>query len=219
MPDWASTLLGVAVGGALAFLTAIVAEQRRHGTEAASERRRSLATYLGRLYIVVGFMIQWPDELPPNMLERLRSVTLGQSARFRTRDWIQTQRALRKVFGEDLYEPLYRFTESYADLQLLPLDQEVRHKIVATTSYVERLAQSRSPKTRSEWPAIRRALLEAIAASGDTAAIEAAEPSQSAAVAAAEVTPTPTRPFRVLAVTLLGVGFATARIKHLLRQS
>jgi hypothetical protein len=205
------------------FLGAIVLEERRHRAEAAATRRSLLATYLGRLYVVVGFMSQWPDELPESLLERLRRATFEQSVRVRARDWIRTQRELRETFGEALYDPLYRFTESYADLQLLPLRQEVRDEVRATAGYVERLAKSRSASTLNEWPALRRRLLEAIGASGDTAAIEAVKATEAAAEIAqttSEVSPPRmAHPYAALTLTLLGLGVARSQLKHLLRRA
>lgn len=181
MPVWVSTLLGVGVGALLTYLGTALVESRRRGDDAAAERRRVLAQYLGRLYNVVGTISQWPQELPPSLLERLRAATWERSARVRMNDWIRSQRKMRKVFGDNLYEPLHRFTESYAALQLLTLEPSVRREIEATTDYVERLAVDRSETTLAEWETRRARLLEAIGAAGDAAAIEAAKPAARAA--------------------------------------
>lgn len=186
MPVWVSTLLGVGVGALLTYLGTALVESRRRHDDAATERRRALAQFLGRLYNVVGTISQWPQELPPSLLERLRAATWERSARVRTNDWVRSQRRMRKVFGDNLYEPMHRFTESYAALQLLTLEPSVRREIEATTDYVERLAKDRSETMQAEWGTRRARLLEAIGAAGDAEAIEAAKPAARAADRLAE---------------------------------
>ena len=175
MPGWASTLLGVGIGALLTYVLTLRIELRRRKDDAAAERRKALAEYLGRLYIVVGTVSQWPQELPPSLLERLRAATWERSARVRTNDWLRSQRRMRETFGENLYEPLHRLTESYATLQLLQLAPTVRREVAATTDYVEHLAKDRSAEMLAEWETRRARLLEAIGATGDAEAIEAAK--------------------------------------------
>ena len=79
-----------------------------------------------------------------------------------------------------MYEPLYRFVEASAHLQVLPLDEDVYRAVGDANSYVERLAQERSEEVIDEWRQVRKRLLEAIAASGDGAVLEAAEAAQAA---------------------------------------
>ena len=180
MPIWAATLLGVGVGGVIAYLSSLHIETLRRRKEARQEQRSALATYLGRLYVVVGFMIQWPQEEPPSEIEHVRRSTLERSERIRRRDWIRAQQKLREVFGDDVYEPLYRFVEASAHLQILPLDEDVCRAVGDANSYVERLAQERREEVIDEWRQVRKRLLEAIAASGDGAVLEAAEAAQAA---------------------------------------
>jgi hypothetical protein len=180
VPIWAATLLGVGVGGAIAFLNSLYVEMLRRRKAEQQERRSTLATYLGRLYVVVGFMIQWPQEISPSALERVRRSTLERSARTRTRVWIRGQQHLREVFGNDVYKPLYRFVEASAFLQILPLDEDVHAAVGEANSYVEKLAHDRSDEVVDEWRRVRKRLLEAIAASGDGGVLEAAEAARAA---------------------------------------
>jgi hypothetical protein len=178
MSLWASTLLGVVVGALLTYLIAVRSEAERRGEAARRERREALAELLGCLYSLVGFMREWPEELPPSLLERAHRETVGRSARMRTRDWVITQKRLREVLGDNLYEPVYRFTFIYARLQLLEIDASVRVAVEAAAAYVERLAKHRDPETLELWMTIRMELLRAIANSGDSSAIDAAAPAE-----------------------------------------
>lgn len=194
MPGWASTLLGVVVGAVLAYGASVMLERKRRASDARAGRRTALAVFLGRLYILVGWMSQWPEELPPSVIERVRAQTIEKSARIRMNDWVTTQRRLREVLGENLYDPLHRFTEAVAVIQLIELDPRVRSAINEAVDYIERLTKHRDEATLEAWPPLRRRLLDAIAASGDAPVIDAAEPSEtihetdpiSAAVAATD---------------------------------
>jgi hypothetical protein len=181
MPVWASTLLGVAVGGVLAFVGAIWLEVRRGQAERAKERRDALATYLGWLSISVSFVGQWPEVPPPSPLARFRKATLERSPHIRLEDWRRAQEGMRRAFGPNPYEPLYNLVQAFARLTLLPLDPDVRSALSATFEYIERLAEDRSVNTLSEWPLLRRRLLDAISLSGDFVAVEATEPAEAVA--------------------------------------
>ncbi len=185
MPVWASTLLGVVVGAGLAYGGSLLLERRRRTADATAERRSALALFLGRLYILVGTLSQWPEELPPNIIERLRANTLEKSAHVRATDWVTTQKRLREVLGDNLYDPLHRFTEAVAVLQLIDLKPEVRAAVDSSVDYVERLSRHRDTETIEAWPPLRRRLLDALAASGDAPVITAATPAK----VASEITP------------------------------
>lgn len=180
MPAWAATLVGVGVGGIIAYLNSLYIETVRRRRRARRDRRAALTTYLGRLYVVVGFMTQWPEELPPSALARFRASTVERSRRVRTHDWIRAQQRLREVFGESLYTPLFRFVEASAPLQVLELDEDVHEAVANANAYMERLARDRSEGVLDEWPRVRRRLLDAIAASGDGAVLEAAKAARTA---------------------------------------
>jgi hypothetical protein len=174
MPAWASTLLGVALGAGLTYLVSIRIESSRRREIESRERRAALATYLARLTIVVSFVQQWPEELPPSALERVREATFERSARVRSSDWIRTQKEMRKVLGDEPYRPLYRLIEAYTELRFVGLRESVWREVVASMNYVERLAKDRSEAALDAWPEIRKALFGAIRAAGDEIAIESA---------------------------------------------
>jgi hypothetical protein len=186
MPVWASTLLGVIVGAALAYGASQRIEGQRRAGDAAAARRSALAVFLGRLYILVGTLSQWPEELPPNIVERIRSNTIEKSARVRVADWITTQKKLREVLGDDFYAPLHRFLEAAAVLEFIELHPQVRARINDAVDYIERLAKNRDNETLEAWFALRERLLAALAANGDAPVIEAAALNESFLSAAPE---------------------------------
>jgi hypothetical protein len=179
VPGWASTLLGVGAGGLLTYLAAVRLETLRRRADEKRERRQALAEYLGRLAIAFSTVSAIPEELPLSPIAQFRKATLEKSARIRERDWMKTQKGLREYLGENFYEPLHRLVESYARLQLLGLDERVLEQVEETFEYVGlRVGRDRSEKTLSEWPEVRRKLLEAITLSGDAVAIRAVEKAQ-----------------------------------------
>jgi hypothetical protein len=115
------------------------------------------------------------------VIQRVRTQTIEKSARVRTNDWITSQRRLRAVLGDNLYDPLHRFTEAVAVIQLIELDSRVRSVVNEAVDYVERLTKHRDKDTLDAWRPLRRRILDAIAASGDAPVIEAAESSESIA--------------------------------------
>jgi len=178
MPIWASTLLGVLVGGGLTYIVSVRVEMARRAEELRRERRKALALYLGRLTIVIAFIRDFPEELGPSWRERARAATIERSARIRMSDWVYSQKQLREVFGPDLYRPLHQLIESYSQLRFVGLDPPVWHEVVRNIEYVERLGHDRSPEALEEWGPMRRRLLDVIRESGDQVAIEAAEPAE-----------------------------------------
>jgi hypothetical protein len=174
MPEWASTLIGVAVGAGLTYLLSIRIEANRRAATERRERRAALAKYLGRLAIVVSSVQQWPEELPPSVRERIRKATFERSARVRAADWINTQKAMRDVLGDDPYRELYRLIEAYSELRFVGLEDSVWREVVASMNYVERLAKDRSEAALDAWLDVRKSLFEAIRAAGDEVAIESA---------------------------------------------
>src|SRR2546425_8755804 len=95
------------------------------------------------------------------------------------RDWMKTKKGIREYLRENFYESLHKLVESYARLQLLSLAEQVREQVDETFDYVGvHVAQDRSESTLSEWPEVRRKLLEAITANGDAVAISATEKAQ-----------------------------------------
>ena len=102
VPDWAISLVSVAVGGVLAYIGSLHLQRLRGREEAQRERRQALSTFFARLVIVVGVVRQWPATPEPNPLERLRESIVGRSDRLKVRDWVRTQRRMRKVFWRGL---------------------------------------------------------------------------------------------------------------------
>jgi hypothetical protein len=178
MPAWASTLLGVVVGGGLTYLASLRLEAQRRREDRTLRRRRALATYLGCLTNTVSYLREFPEELAPSVRERIRKVTWERSARVRMDDWLHTQRELRKALGPDPFAPLWRLVEAYSALRFEELDERVWAEVVRSINYVERIAKDRSPEARDEWRTIRLALFGAIRAAGDEVAIEASEPAE-----------------------------------------
>jgi hypothetical protein len=176
-------LVGVVVGAVLSGITTGWFDWRRSQDAAKSERRRLLVRYVGHLQIVVGFMTQWPEEIPPSPLERARAATFERSPRIRSRDWLNTQQRLREIFGETLYEPLHRMMLAYAELEFVELAPAVRVAVEDATAYVERLGHDRSAAALGDWTVIRRRLLQAIAETGDAPALAAPRPSTGISVA------------------------------------
>jgi hypothetical protein len=181
VPGWASTLLGVAVGGLLTYLAAVRIETLRRHADDRRERRQALAEYLGRLTIAFSIVSEIPEELPLSPLAQFRRATLERSARVRQRDWMKTQKATREYLGESFYEPLHKLAESYSRLLLLSLDKRVLEQVDESFEYVGlRVGQDRSERTLGEWPEVRRKLLEAIRLSGDAVAIRAVDKAHAA---------------------------------------
>ena len=176
MPVWATTLLGVVVGGGLTYLASLRLEIQRRQEDRALRRRRALATYLGRLTIAVAYIREWPEELTPSARERVRKLTWERSARVRLSDWIHVQKEMQKVLGPEPYGPIWRLIEAYSELRLVGLDEPVWAEVVRSMSYVERISKDRSPEAIDQWGSIRLALFDVIRAAGDEVAIEASEP-------------------------------------------
>lgn len=148
----AGTLAGSAIGVSGSLL--ISRHERRHALNA--RMRDALGVFLGAVYPAIADLRALPDinGLPKSaeIIDRLR----GERATY-----VATRRREREIFGDVLRDRSHRVAVAVADLQVLPLPEQVRDAVNACLDYLERLGQRRTPELKAEWTTIHARLASA----------------------------------------------------------
>jgi hypothetical protein len=147
---------GTALGAGLGYLGTRRISRVERETSLRGEKRRAYAAYLGALYPVVSELRDMPAARRLRFYERWLDQLRGEAA-----TWTLTRRHLRRTVGDRPGALADRLAYAVAQLQVLPLPQEVSEAVAAANNYIERLAEDRSSEVIGQWPELHKRLLAA----------------------------------------------------------
>ena len=155
MASWVA-VVGTIAGTFVDVLATLKVSRDARQAARRAEIRRAFAAYVGALYGVVAELRDMPsarrvgDHL--GFFDRLRS----EEAR-----WLLTRRRLRSTFGDRPQELMDRVAVAIANLQTLPISEDLRQVVDGTNNYLEALAAKRTSMLKREWPSVHQRLMEA----------------------------------------------------------
>ena len=147
---------GTLSGTGLGYRGALAISRRDHAAALKERMRLALADYLGELYISVSELRDMPAVTAPTWFGRKLDEVRGEHAA-----WLARRQAEYKLTGDRYRELAGRLGRATARLQVLPLPADLRSAVDVATSYVEELAQQRTPGLKAKWSEIHAQLMAA----------------------------------------------------------
>jgi hypothetical protein len=148
--DWVNQVIAVSgtlAGVGLGYLGSLRVLKRQREDALGDRMRDSFSAFLGAMYAAVGELRDLPHvEGGPAVLPRLQRFIRGEAA-----DYVITRRRERATFGDLLRDTAHQVGIAYADLQILPVPDDVRVAVDRAMEYLERLSHDRRPATLNEW--------------------------------------------------------------------
>lgn len=155
MDAGAAALIGALGGAIIGFFGAIkvAADQRDEANR--SEKRRSLAAYLGALTPVVSELKAMPPNKEPDLLTKVVEQMSTEQA-----TWVRTRKGL-VAMSPHMFGRMERLSLAIAQVQLLDMPPSVVDAVEAANDYAAELGDERSDELIARWPLIHADLLSA----------------------------------------------------------
>jgi hypothetical protein len=156
----AGTLGGGALGGWIGLHGARSLSADEREAAARAETLRSFRLYFGCVATTVARHREVPFVPEPTQLSKAVERVTEWVTDVRHR-YIAVQRRAREAFGDSYRDLSGRLAETLIDLQLRELPATVRAATDASSTYVQRLGEQRSPELVAQWPDVHAQLTAA----------------------------------------------------------